>query len=145
MSSTQPFDVICLSLEPWDEVWRRNQFVCATLARRYPEMKVLFVGLSLNVSHHVRRGSIGKLFRRMTWQVPGYPNITVTHPLKLLPDSITPARKINELIVFVCLLDTTTSQQSWHKRVRAHAREKGYVKVTGYDIGNMILQAVATL
>ena len=27
-------------MEDWDEVWRRNQFVCATLARRYPEMKV---------------------------------------------------------------------------------------------------------
>jgi len=92
-------------MEDWDEVWRRNQFVCATLARRYPEMKVLFVGLSLNVSHHVRRGSIGKLFRRMTWQVPGYPNITVTHPLKLLPDSITPARKFNELIARIQIRD----------------------------------------
>jgi len=51
-------DLIFVSMEDWDEVWRRNQFVCATLARRYPEMKVLFVGLSLNVSHHVRRGSI---------------------------------------------------------------------------------------
>jgi glycosyltransferase involved in cell wall biosynthesis len=34
--------VVC-SLEPWDEVWRRNQFLVAGLLRRDPELRVLFV------------------------------------------------------------------------------------------------------
>ena len=43
-------DLIFVSLENWDDVWRRNQFVCAALAKRFPEMKILFVGLPRNVS-----------------------------------------------------------------------------------------------
>jgi glycosyltransferase involved in cell wall biosynthesis len=34
--------VVC-SLEPWDEVWRRNQFLVDELLRRYPALRVLFV------------------------------------------------------------------------------------------------------
>ena len=91
-------DLIFVSMEDWDEVWRRNQFLCAALARRFPQMKILFVGLTINVSHHIRHGSVGKIFRQMTWQVPGFRNITVMHAIKLLPDSITPARKFNEFV-----------------------------------------------
>ena len=29
LSPDEPFDVICLSLEPWDEVWRRNQHLAS--------------------------------------------------------------------------------------------------------------------
>jgi glycosyltransferase involved in cell wall biosynthesis len=34
--------VVC-SLEPWDDVWRRNQFFTDALLRRTPELRVLFV------------------------------------------------------------------------------------------------------
>jgi len=34
--------VVC-SLEPWDEVWRRNQFLVEGLLRRNPRLRVLFV------------------------------------------------------------------------------------------------------
>jgi len=34
--------VVC-SLEPWDEVWRRNQFLVDALLRRLPALRVLFV------------------------------------------------------------------------------------------------------
>jgi glycosyltransferase involved in cell wall biosynthesis len=34
--------VVC-SLEPWDEIWRRNQFFVDILLRRNPELRVLFV------------------------------------------------------------------------------------------------------
>jgi glycosyltransferase involved in cell wall biosynthesis len=91
-------DLIFVSMENWDDVWRRNQFLCATLATRFPAMKILFVGLPVNVSHHVRHGSLGKLRGPMQWTVPGYPNITVTHSLKLLPDSIQTTRKVNEWV-----------------------------------------------
>jgi hypothetical protein len=29
-------DLIFVSLENWDEIWRRNQLVCAEWARRHP-------------------------------------------------------------------------------------------------------------
>lgn len=89
-------DIIFVSLEDWDEVWRRNQFLCATLAQRYPDRKILFVGLAFNVSHHLLHGSVQKLRGPITWSVPGFPNITVTHPVKLFPDSWSFGRKINE-------------------------------------------------
>ena len=90
-------DLIFVSLEDWDDIWRRNQFLCAALARRYPQMKILFVGLPRNVSHHLRHGSLGELRGKATWSVPGFQNITVTRALKLLPDSITAGRAFNEM------------------------------------------------
>ena len=89
-------DMIFVSLENWDEVWRRNQFFCANLVRRFPEMKLLFVALPFDVSHELRHGRVRKLWRPMEWGVPGYPNIAVIHPLKLLPNSLTICRKANE-------------------------------------------------
>ena len=50
-----PKDLLFLSLEHWDDIWRRNQFVCATLARRHPDMKILFSGPARDVSHAARR------------------------------------------------------------------------------------------
>ncbi|MGA3170986.1 MAG: glycosyltransferase [Chthoniobacteraceae bacterium] len=89
-------DLIFVSLENWDDVWRRNQFLCASLARRFPAMKILFVGLPRNVSHDLRHGSLRALNTGATWTVPSHPNITVTHALKLCPDSIASGRRINE-------------------------------------------------
>ena len=57
-------DLIFVSLENWDEVWRRNQFLCAGLARRFPDRKILFVGLPRDVSHGLRRGRLGALSGR---------------------------------------------------------------------------------
>ena len=91
-------DIIFVSLENWDEVWRRNQFICARLTHRYPALKILFVGLAFNVSRHLLRGSLRDLRGQITRQIPEYPNITVTHPLKFFPDSVSIGRKINEWI-----------------------------------------------
>jgi glycosyltransferase involved in cell wall biosynthesis len=89
-------DLIFVSLEDWDEVWRRNQFLCAALARRFPEMKILFVGLPRNVSNDLRHGNLRTLRNGGTRTLPDNPNITVTHALKLLPDSIPAGRRLNE-------------------------------------------------
>ncbi len=91
-------DLIFVSLENWDDVWRRNQFLCAGLAKRFPAMKILFVGLPRNVTHHLRRGTLGALRGEATWTVPGFPNITVTRALKLFPDSLRAGRLLNEAI-----------------------------------------------
>ncbi len=36
-------DVVLVSLEPWDDVWRRNQHLAAGLLRRYPDVRLLVV------------------------------------------------------------------------------------------------------
>ena len=88
-------DLIFVSLENWDEVWRRNQFLCDTLARRFPDTKILFVGPARDVSNGLRRGRLRELrgaAEATTWIVPATPNVVVTRPLKLLPNSIAAGR-----------------------------------------------------
>lgn len=89
-------DLIFVSLEDWDDVWRRNQFVCSAMARR--GWRVLFVGLPRNVSHELRHGRVRPLFRRATYLAPGGAavGVTVTHPVKLLPDSLPGGRAVNQ-------------------------------------------------
>jgi glycosyltransferase involved in cell wall biosynthesis len=91
-------DLIFVSLEDWDDVWRRNQFLCAALARRFPDTKILFVGLPRNVSHNIRHGNLKALGAKATYALPDFPNITVTHALKLFPDSIPAGRRFNEFM-----------------------------------------------
>ena len=83
-------------MENWDEVWRRNQFICAAYARRFPQSKILFVGLPRDVSHHARKGTLRQLRTAGTWTVTDLPNITVTRPLKLFPNTLAAGRALNE-------------------------------------------------
>ncbi len=92
----QGCDVIFVSLENWDEIWRRNQFLCEALATRFPKSKILFVGPPRDVSSSLRRCRLGELATPATWTVPGHSNITVTRPLKWLPNSITAGQHFNE-------------------------------------------------
>jgi teichuronic acid biosynthesis glycosyltransferase TuaH len=89
-------DLIFVSMENWDDIWRRNQFICAELTQRRPDLRILFVGLPLNISNALRRGRIREVFRMSTYTVPGFDRITVTHPPKLLPDSLAGGRAVNE-------------------------------------------------
>lgn len=85
-------------MEDWDDVWRRNQFVCGELARRHPEMKILFVGLPLDVSNRLRRGRLGGLLGRASRLADGFENITLSHPVKLLPNTLRAGRWFNEAL-----------------------------------------------
>jgi len=76
-------DLIFVSMEDWDQVWRRNQFVCAELAKRHPEMKILFVGVPRNVWHYARRGDFGTLLRSPVARAPGFDNIITTRALRM--------------------------------------------------------------
>jgi glycosyltransferase involved in cell wall biosynthesis len=88
--------LIFVSMENWDDIWRRNQFVCAELTRRRPGLHILFVGLPIDVSNSLRRGRVKEIFRASTYPAPGVERITVTHPPKLLPDSLAAGRVVNE-------------------------------------------------
>ena len=91
-------DIIFISLESWDEVWRRNQFLCSKIAKRFPEFKILFVGPARDISNALRTRRFDVFRGKTTWIVPGFPNITVTKPLKLFPNSVGWGRSINEII-----------------------------------------------
>ena len=89
-------DLIFVSMEDWDEVWRRNQFVCEELARRDPARRILFVGLQRNLLRSLARGEWAALWRDPTWPVPGLPNVTVTTPLRVTPERFGWGRRFNE-------------------------------------------------
>ena len=89
-------DILFVSLEDWDQIWRRNQFLCDALSRRYPEHKILFVGRARDFSNRVRRRAWRGDGQPTTWTVPGLPNVTVTRPLKLLPNTLALGRRFND-------------------------------------------------
>ena len=91
-------DLIFVSMENWDEVWRRNQFLCAGLARRFPDRKILFVGLTRDATNDLRHGRLPSLRADTDQAVPGLPNIVLTRPLKLLPNTLAWGRKVNEAL-----------------------------------------------
>lgn len=58
-------DLVVVSLEPWDEVWRRNQHLVAGLLRADPGLRVLFVEPPVDHLHDLRRGASPTLGRRL--------------------------------------------------------------------------------
>jgi glycosyltransferase involved in cell wall biosynthesis len=91
-------DLVFVSMEHWDDVWRRNQFLCAGYAQRHPQCKVLFVVPPMDVTNAIRRGRWSASGGPRTWTVPQYPNITVTQPVKLAPNTFAAGRRINEAL-----------------------------------------------
>ena len=49
-------DLVVCSLEPWDDVWRRNQFLVDGLLRRDPDLRVLFVEPPSDLVHGALHG-----------------------------------------------------------------------------------------
>ena len=54
-------DLVVFSLEAWDGVWRRNQYVLDGLLRRDPRLRVLFVEPARDVLHELRSGRGGAI------------------------------------------------------------------------------------
>ena len=91
--------LIFVSLEDWDEIWRRNQFICTGLARKAAGRRILFVGLSRNLLRCLARGDWRALLKNPTWSVPEYPNITVTTALRVMPERYAWGRRCNERLL----------------------------------------------
>jgi glycosyltransferase involved in cell wall biosynthesis len=74
--------VVC-SLEPWDDVWRRNQFFVDSLLRRCAQLRVLFVEPPANglgeLAHRRRHAMLGVRSLRADGR------LHALRPLKLLP------------------------------------------------------------
>ncbi len=50
MARPEGLDIICCSLEPWDEVWRRNQHLASELLELRPTSRVLFAESAVDVT-----------------------------------------------------------------------------------------------
>lgn len=74
--------VVC-SLEPWDEIWRRNQFFADALLKRDPKLRILFVEPPADVLFDLwnRRFPTFPRLRRLS--LDG--RLRAFRPLKLLP------------------------------------------------------------
>ncbi|MGD0196613.1 MAG: glycosyltransferase [Solirubrobacteraceae bacterium] len=74
--------VVC-SLEPWDETWRRNQFLVDALMREHPRLRVLFVEPAADPLFDLaarRRPLLGR-----SRDVRGDQRLEALRPLKPLP------------------------------------------------------------
>lgn len=82
------YDVICCSLEPWDQVWRRNQFLATGLLELRPSMRLLFVELSVDVSWSLLHGRLPRLQRMRSVGDTG--RLWALTPRKWLPRRLWP-------------------------------------------------------
>lgn len=89
-------DLVFVSLEPWDAIWRRNQFLCAQLAGRFPSMRLLFVEPPLfTLDLWKGRRHVPRFSRRLR-RIEGCPNIRAFTPVKQLPNPLPGGRAWNE-------------------------------------------------
>lgn len=127
-------DLIFISLENWDDIWRRNQFVCSTLARRHPSSRILFVGLPRNISHEVRHGRLGAAARDLLGlkgsslrPVRDFPNIALLNPLKLLPDSWNFSLELNQAMFRAYIRKAAKRLGMYRPIVWVNAHQAGHV------------------
>lgn len=87
-------DLVVVSLEPWDSVWRRNQHLVAGLLRQDPNLRVLFVEPDVDVLHsagRTRRVRTGRGLRPgPTLDGVGAGSLWLFEPTKLLPRRVNP-------------------------------------------------------
>ncbi len=81
-------DVVVLSLERWDDVWRRNQFLVRELLRLRPRARVLFVEPPIDVPYELRNGRVPE--RGGLRAVEGWRRLFLLRPLKYLPRRLGP-------------------------------------------------------
>lgn len=84
-------DLVVISLEAWDDVWRRNQHLVAGLLRRDPALRVLFVEPPADPTHDLRsrrRPSFGRGIREVPDVAPG--RLWALQPTKWLPRRLAP-------------------------------------------------------
>ncbi|WP_448006663.1 glycosyltransferase [Agromyces bauzanensis] len=84
-------DLVVVSLEAWDDVWRRNQHLVDGLLRADPTLRVLFVEPPADPTHDLRSGrrpSFGRGIREVPDVAPG--RLFTLRPVKWLPRRVDP-------------------------------------------------------
>jgi glycosyltransferase involved in cell wall biosynthesis/GT2 family glycosyltransferase len=86
MAQDQTECVVVCSLEAWDHVWRRNQFLVRELcARPGVRTRILFVEPPNDIVHNLRRRQGVGALRPALRSVPDHPDVTLVQPVKWLP------------------------------------------------------------
>ena len=82
-------ELVVISLERWDDVWRRNQHLVAGLLDADPELRVLFVEPPADPTHDLRSGRrprFGARLREVPGVAPG--RLHAVRPVKWMPRRI---------------------------------------------------------
>lgn len=102
--------LLFISLEHWDNVWRRNQIICAQLLERHPQAQILWVGPPTDLWNLQGLKSVnaplGSLFQPAGKSMELY----ALKPFKPLPNVV--GRKLNERL-FVNCLSAAIKQLGW--------------------------------
>ncbi len=89
--------IVFVSLEPWDEIWRRNQFVCDGLLRKSVDTKILFVQPPFDNSYALRARKLNKIRQTPSIVDGGYSGrLKLFTPTKWFPNSLPIGRVLNE-------------------------------------------------
>jgi teichuronic acid biosynthesis glycosyltransferase TuaH len=89
--------IVFVSLEPWDEIWRRNQFICDGLLRRSTDTKILFVQPPFDNSYALRTCKLGNVQHSPSLVPCGYSDrLQLLTPTKWFPNSLPLSRAWNE-------------------------------------------------
>ena len=78
-------DLVVISLEAWDGVWRRNQHLISRLLRGDPNLRVLFVEPASDPLHDVRSGRRPRFGGGVRQRRDVQRGLWTLRPLKLLP------------------------------------------------------------
>ena len=133
-----PFDLIYIALEPWDEVWRRNQPLCAELARSGAARRIVYVEPPRVMPYWLVKPQMRRtdLKRRGLRAVKGrggrdIEGILAFAPLQILPNTFAPLRAFNQ----------------WHERqqLRAISRRAGLENPTLYTNSHWAAPLAGTL
>ncbi len=77
-------DLVVCSLEPWDGVWRRNQFLLDGLLRDNPQLRVLFVEPATDPTHQLAHRRLPTRARGLR-PVEGYERLWAYQQAKIAP------------------------------------------------------------
>jgi glycosyltransferase involved in cell wall biosynthesis len=107
--------ILFFSLEDWNEIWRRNQFICAELCRRHPDLSVLWVGQTVDLSYAIVRGDFVELGQPQLTPhiVPDLPQIHTIKPVKLLPNKI--GKGLNRYL-YGSAIKAAIVKSHWHEQ-----------------------------
>jgi glycosyltransferase involved in cell wall biosynthesis len=126
-------DLIVVSLERWDEVWRRNQHLVAGLLREDPDLRVLFVEPPDDPLYALRRGARPEFGHG---ERPVGERLHTLRPVKWLPRRLDPGAdaRIERSIVRAAARLGMTDPLLWINDPRAAglARRTGWAAL--YDL-----------
>jgi glycosyltransferase involved in cell wall biosynthesis len=89
--------MVFVSLENWDDIWRRNQFLCDGLLRHSESIQIMFVQPAYDNSYSMRSRNFAKIKRSASLLSGAYDGrLELFTPTKWFPNSLPLGRKLNE-------------------------------------------------